>query len=571
MITTDTINPDTPERNGGIGAIVAFVALVAVAVNALAFSATNLWASPDASYYVMLAGGIADHGDFANEMFLIRPPGYPLMLAGIFRLFGSDSPTAIHLLQHAMVALIAIITTLTAWHLSHHRGLSFLAGLMTACSLSLIAYANVIMPEVPYALTLSLSVYFLVKYHRHGGGRALGLASLLAGLSYLFRPTGMSLVAICVVAAIHRAWSRNSSGDGGPNELIANARKTFVGLRAHIPSGTTPVVSIGARIRRTATGLTLAVVPALLIAGPAMLQNRIAHGADMASRCAGLALYHRAFAMDNLDAPNSAALIEIRATVAEARVKGFLRADDDIRQWGAVRKAYAGVKGMTLAESAGVMGEAAKDAMRAHPADTIKNTIRYAYWMALVPDTFYRFVPGGAEGRIKPNGECVRAENAELFDTATYLPMLGEWLDPYDHYLPLSTAPHPTTPVWERIVRWFHRNVATGPRVPGLGDNPYEAFGFLCLLGIVTSLFVRPRMTWLLVSGVVGLQVAVSAFLAGPTPRYAVPLAPFLLLYAALLIVTVARIARVAWSGLSPRRQARAQECHTPQVGSPLS
>ena len=54
--------------------VVVAVAAAAAAINALSFCASQLWVSPDASYYVELAGGIADKLDFRSELFLIRPP-----------------------------------------------------------------------------------------------------------------------------------------------------------------------------------------------------------------------------------------------------------------------------------------------------------------------------------------------------------------------------------------------------------------------------------------------------------------------------------------------------------------
>src|SRR5262245_19366020 len=75
----------------------------ALAINAISFSASQLWVSPDASYYVELAGGLADHADFRSELFLIRPPGYPLFLAAVFKVFGAASPIGILAIQHLMV------------------------------------------------------------------------------------------------------------------------------------------------------------------------------------------------------------------------------------------------------------------------------------------------------------------------------------------------------------------------------------------------------------------------------------------------------------------------------------
>ncbi len=525
------VAPDSVTGRTSVKGVLVAVAIVGVLVNALALIASRLWVCPDSSYYMALAGGITDHLDFTNELYLIRPPGYPLMLAAIFGLFGQYSPTAILFVQHGMVIGIALATTLIAWHLTYRRSISLLAGLMCACSLQLLAFANVIITEIPYTLALILSVYFLVKYHRLGELRSLALASLMAGVSSLIRPTGLSVVVLCVLAALHRAWkSRND------HTLIAPANATCT------PGRPLPYVASQVRWRRAVVGVTLAVAPAMAVALPATMLNRLAHGADLSGRCADLALYHRIFAMDRLDSTNSEALTDIHAVVNEAIEHGHLAPDADYRQWGVVWTAYQVVRNVPLAGSSAIMGQAARDLIRENPGLYLNRTVRCAFWMVMVPDSFYRFHPGGAPGTVTAAGESRRNGEAEILDVATYEPMLRRWTDPYRHYLSFDSEPRAATPLWSGIARWFHRHIEKGPPLFGLGDSPYEEFSLLCLVGMVVSLVTRARVTWLLITGVIFLQIFASAALGGPTPRYAVPVKPLMLLYAALLIVGLIRL-----------------------------
>lgn len=538
----DPVGRDRFEPAEPIGRAPLLVAVAATIINAFAFSASRLWVCPDTSYYAELAGGIADRLDFASDLFLIRPPGYPIMLAVIFKLFGAASPIAILVAQHLMVVATAVIVTMIAWHLTSNRFAAFAAGLMSACSLQLLAFANVIITEVPYTLILTLSVYYLVRYHTLGRGRHLAYASALAGLSYLFRPIGMWVVAVCAAAALHRAWTRRSRKTVGESADVAMAI-----------DGPTRAPSAIGFLRRATAGLALAILPALAITTPAMLHNKLTHGGDLSSRCANLALYFRVFHMDQLDSDDSAALTDIKTVVAEAIDRKALASDADYRLWGSVWKAYERVRGEGLAASASVMGDAAWDVIRERPVEFAAQTVRYSFWMLMVPDSFYRFHAGGAAGTCRATGDCVRAEQAEIYDISTYLPMERQWIDPYAHYLPVQTSATTTTGPWRELAGWFYRNVEKGPPVPFLGDSPYEAFTWLCLFGAAASLLMRNRTTWLLISAVIAGQVLASAFLAGPTPRYAVPLKPLLLIYPSIFVLVPAAIASALTRNRRPR------------------
>ncbi len=535
----------TPQGRNGVGRVLIAVGIVAVLINGLAFSASQLWVCPDSSYYVALAGGIADDFDFTNELFLIRPPGYPLMLAAIFRLFGSASPTGILVVQHAMVVGVALVTALIGWYLTERRTVALLGGVMCAASLQLLTFANVIITEVPFTLVFLSSVCFLVKFHRRGGAGTLALASLMAAVSYLFRPIGIAVLPFCVAAAAHRVWSPWRDGE---STISPSARDSLGHLSRWLY----------ARVwwSRATAGLVLALVPALGVMLPVAALNTAVHGTDLPAPCGTLALYLRLLAMDRLDSTSSEALTDIRAVVNEAIERRHLPPHADWREWGPVWHAYETVRGVPLKQSSAIMADACRDLIRENPRATLENTIRYSYWLLMVPDSFYRFHPGGAPGVITPTGESERNTTAEIFDVRTYEPMMRPWVDPYSHYIALSGAPKPTTPMWRGFARWFYRHVENGRPLLGMGDSLYEQFTWLCLMGIVLALATRERATWLLVAGVIACQIVPSAFFGGPTPpRYAVPVKPLMLLYGAFLVVFVLRAAVAALyaGGLVPR------------------
>ncbi len=528
------------------------VLVFAFLVNAISFAASQLWVSPDASYYVELAGGLADHLDFRSQLFLIRPPGYPIFLAVLFRLFGDSSPTAIMVSQHLMIVGVVYLVTLIAWRITRRAWAALSAGLMTACSLQLITYANLVMTEAPYTLALVWAVYCLVAYHQGNRCRDLALASLLTGVSYVFRPIGMTMLPVCVTVALYSAYRASRTALVTPALPSAERVGEKVGRRklrdavtacataqeqSHLHSS----VSV---FRRFSVSAFLAIAPAFAIVLPCMIQNQLLHGGDLSTRCADLALYFRIVNMDKLDSNDSAALNDIRAVVNEARNKGLIAENADYRLWGPVWQAYEKSRGVELADSSRIMGRAARDLIAQHPVAVLGGTIRYSLWMILVPDGFYRFHPGGAPGVRTTDGECRRDPKAAILDASTYEPMMRPWIKPYEHYLPLRSDSTSLTSFWSGLTQKFYTTIEKGPSLLGIGDTPYEAFGWLCIAGMCASLFMPNRGCWLIVVAAIGLQVVVSAFLAGPTPRYAVPVRPLLLLFPAIPFVVAIAFAK---------------------------
>lgn len=491
------------------------VALIAVATNLVSTAATQLWIYPDSIDYIALAGGIANHLDLSNELFLVRPPGYPLMLAGIFASFGAASPFVIMLIQHAMVVATVVLTAAIAHRLTSSRTVTLLTGILCACSLQTLAYANLVLTETPFALALVACVYFLIRFLPSGQWRWLALASAMAGVGYLFRPIGLHLLAACGLAALMHAWHSTTGGFG----------------RLARPEG----------LRRLLIGGALAIAPALLVASPWMLINESRHHSLQGARCLDYVLYLRAVTFDGLDSATSPAMNDIHHVVDEAIAHGDLPPDASFRDRATVIDAYRKVRGVPFAVSSGVMGRAARDIMRENKIPIAANTIRYAYWMLLTPDPVYRFVPGGA-----PGVDGQKAAKAEFFDIGTYS-VHGAWDDVLTqnrNCLPLSTEPAVATPVMNAAVRFYREHVDDAPAILGLLDSPYEQWMVLTVLCGLMTLMTRRRGEWLIVATVIGLHVLVSAFLSGPQTRYVLPVRTLLLMYGAFgLCSLVAMIA----------------------------
>lgn len=508
------------------------VAFTALATNALSLAASQLWIYPDSIDYLELAGRLVNGFDLSDELYLIRTPAYPFLLAGVFRVFGTWSPEVLLVLQHLMAIGVTVCVSAIAWHLTLSRTAALVSGLFSAGSLQLLAYANLMLTEAPFTLVLVGCVYFLVRFVGTGRWKFLAIASALCGVAYLFRPIGLCLAGPCALAG----W------------LQAAATKTT--------PPNPPLVRGGAdRCRvRIVPATLVGMIPALIVAAPWMIVSRSMHHGAQASRCLDYVLYLRAASFDGLDSTQSSALNDIKLALEEAKATGVVPSNATYRDRPAVEHALRAIRGMSFAEMSGLMGQAGRDLMREHPWPTFVNTFRYAAWMVLDADPVYRFVPGGEPGRSGG-----RAKEAELFDIGTYAVGEGSWektLNRYAAFLPLDTAPRVATPTWTAIVRTFHR--AMEPPVvpaPTFGSG-FAQMMLLCAIGGAAMLLTSRRRAWAMVLCVILVHVLSSAFLAGPLTRYAVAVKPLILMCGgAGLVVTVGHVLRTCRFAI--RRPAR--------------
>ncbi len=492
--------------------------VVAASMSLLCALGVGLWITPTSLEYLELTDHVRKIGDLNHELFLLRPPGYPLMLAGCIALFGTGSGIALLAIQHAMTIATAAFVSATGWHLTRRRDVMLMAGLSCATSLQVLSYANQVMVETPYLFAVTMTVYFLLRSLRSESAHDLAYASASAGLAYLFRPIGITLPVFCVFVAAYVA--------GYPKRNRRRADWTF------------PPLNAGTRVggRRGVRLVVAAAVPAGMMVGAWFVQNQMAYGASSFTRCLDFALYNRFVYVERATAKGNAALSEILSVVDEAKRLGRMETSADEGLAWTVWKAYEGTRGSTLNESSAVLGRAALDALDDDPRGVALQTLRYAAWMLLTPDSSYRYVPGGSPGE---HGR--RDPTAEVFDSAMYAkvhaPVIAN-LWPEFHARSTPTA---LSAPWASAARVFYRQVErAGPRIGPIGSW-YELGVVVCVLGGAWSVCSTRRAGWLVVGGVIAMQILPSAFLAGVGPRYAVPVQPLLQLCGALILCDAAR------------------------------
>lgn len=493
-----------------------WVGACAMACGLLSILGNQLWISPEARGYIVLAGGIAERFDFGHDFFLVRPPGYPILLAGVFAVFGELSPRAIQIVQNLMMVMIVVLTAALAWRLTKRNKVAGLAGLFVALNPQGWAFANMIMTEIPFTVVMLLGVWFMLRFYDHHRLVDLATASFLVGISYLFRPIGLCLLVILIGLAFRSVPS------------------TQFGRRA-----------LGYRM--IGRQLAFASIPAMLLSGSWLTFTTLkANGAGAGF---GPTLFGRLVTLDKLDSSTSEHWTEIQSVVAKANARGLLPHEADARREGTVLDSFTLIRGFSYAETCSMMHRASIELLAEHWPRVLARTLAYSGWTILVPDSSFRFVIGGAEGKQLGDGEWVRDPSAEIFSSATYEPMMRPLIGEHGKYLPLRHEPRPLTPLWNSGVKLWHQLASFDTGLRGPLQTPYGIGVVIAVVGMAVGLAGRRRGAWIIPVLAVGLQVVGSAALVGPVPRYAVPVQPLMAVFAAgVLTVVVGSLAgKLPW------------------------
>ncbi len=154
-----------------------------------------LWFAPlaphivDEQEYNRLAHNLLAHGEFAYEPgrpTSLRPPLYPLLVAGVYAVAGVDNFQAVRLVQ----VLLSLATVWLVYRLGR-EAFSERVGLWAATLIAfyptLLGMNNLILTETLFTLLLTAACYAVVRYYRQEKVGYLALAGLLLGLAALTR------------------------------------------------------------------------------------------------------------------------------------------------------------------------------------------------------------------------------------------------------------------------------------------------------------------------------------------------------------------------------------------------
>jgi hypothetical protein len=136
----------------------------------------------------------------ADANILTYPPGYPLLSAAIFKLFG-ESDSVLRFAQVCGDSLAAVIIFFLAWEL-FPAGVAIIAGMLTAFSPQLSYYSLLLIPDSPTAVPILLAIYCLVLAYNRPRMVTVVLAGLFLGLACWLRANALMLAPFLAVVIL---------------------------------------------------------------------------------------------------------------------------------------------------------------------------------------------------------------------------------------------------------------------------------------------------------------------------------------------------------------------------------
>lgn len=159
------------------------------------------------------AGELLSHAEVSayvhNLYFMTHPPGYPLLLAAIFKTLG-DSETTVRIVQIACDALAVVVVLLISLELLS-AGLAVIAALLVAVSPQLAYYPSLLLPDSVAVLPILLGVYCLALTRKRPQLLLFLMAGLLIGVSCLLRANALLMpVFLAAITPVLVARGRRS-------------------------------------------------------------------------------------------------------------------------------------------------------------------------------------------------------------------------------------------------------------------------------------------------------------------------------------------------------------------------
>ena len=136
-----------------------------------------------------LSGFFNHHSEMSTPDLLGHPPGYPLLLAVVYKTFG-ESDTIVQFAQIVADAMAAILIFLIVSELLNST-IAFIAGILAAASPQFAWNSMLLLPDTLAVPPLLLAIYLLIRARTSSRLYLLFAAGVSIGISCLFRPNAL--------------------------------------------------------------------------------------------------------------------------------------------------------------------------------------------------------------------------------------------------------------------------------------------------------------------------------------------------------------------------------------------
>jgi hypothetical protein len=232
--------------------------LAVFAVIIAAALAVNIWTSlnltdsvpDDAKVYSHIAVNVLENGIYSTDTepplkpTIIRVPGYPLFLGGIYKLFGVGNDNAVRVAQGLLNVGTGILAALVAWNWTagkrgRRRKAAIWSFLLTAFCPFLINYTSVLLTEILTVFlvaAMSLAATYAIRSKRLSRSIIWWLAAgLLGGAVAQVRPDGGLFAAGVGVTLVVAGLARLGLRTGIGSSLEKGAVFTLIFLLVLVP------------------------------------------------------------------------------------------------------------------------------------------------------------------------------------------------------------------------------------------------------------------------------------------------------------------------------------------------
>lgn len=312
----------------------ALIARLPLIFNDYATSSTG-----DTAGYVTIADELLAGNGFVTDVY--RTAGYPLFIAPLDLLPGS-TVDAVAFAQHMLgVALVGVVFVVADRYFG--RPPALLAGFLTALGSPMMLVEHYVMPDFLFGVLVLAGTVALVEaaVPRTPSIPALALSGALFGLAAHVKPIGQVLIAVApfALAFATRSW------------------------------------------RETLRGSAVAVGVMVLVVAPWVVHNAIKYGHPVVSATGGQALWQRVFDQDKLPIPTDSA----DGRFAKRKYDQYIENPPSGYQEpgpGVATETHSYVvnalmrRGESLYEAANIERGLALKAIRAHPGEYLRGTLR---------------------------------------------------------------------------------------------------------------------------------------------------------------------------------------------------